>query len=78
MLQLKLVENTNSKVVYNYYPEGKESYGYVSLDKSSGDVLEVGIAENDVHDRYMHHAVSKVASFIENNNYPETEIVAWC
>lgn len=78
MLQLKLVENMDTKVVYNYYPEGKELYGSVSLDKSNGEVIEVHVAENDVHDIYMHHAVSKVASFIENSNYPETEIVAWC
>ena len=78
MLRLKLIENTNSKVVYRYFPEDKENYGTVYLDKSNGDVLDVDIAENDVFDRYMHHAVSKVTQYIERNEFPEEEIVAWC
>lgn len=77
MLRLKLVENTSYKVVYNYFPENKEKQGTVSLDKSNSEVLSVNIAENDVHDTYMHHAVSKVIKFIENNIFPEEEIVAW-
>ncbi len=77
MLQLKLVENTSSRVVYNYFPEKKNIYGTVSLNKSNGEVLSVTVAENDVHDIYMHHAVSKVAEFIEKDNLPEEEIVAW-
>lgn len=77
MLQLKLIENTNSKVVYNYFPEKKDIYGIVSLDKSNCEVLSVSIAENDIHDRYMHHAVSKIIEFIEKNNFPEEAIVAW-
>lgn len=77
MLQLKLVENTNTKVVYNYFPEKKDLGGTISLDKSNSEVLDVTIAENDVHDIYMHHAVSKITEFIENNNYPEEETVVW-
>lgn len=77
MLRLKLVENTNSKVVYNYFPENEKTYGVVSLDKSNGEVLNVNIAKNDVHNRYMHHAVSKVIKFIEDSVFPEEEIVAW-
>jgi len=77
MLRLKLVENTNSKVVYHYFPEDKAVYGTVSLDKSNGNVLDVSIAENDVFDRYMHHAVSKVTEFIKKNVFSEEEIVAW-
>lgn len=77
MLQLKLVENTSTKVVYNYFPEKKDMYGTVSLDKLNCEALNVSIAENDMHDIYMHHAVSKVTEFVENNNFPEEEIVAW-
>ena len=78
MLRLKLVKNTNSKVVYNYFPENEDKYGTVTLDKSNGDVINVVIAENDSFNRYMHHAVSKVIKFIENNSFPEEETVAWC
>ena len=77
MLRLKLVENTSSKVVYHYFPEDKEIHGTVSLDKSRGDVLDVSIAENDVFNRYMHHAVSKVTQFIEKNEFPKEEVIAW-
>lgn len=77
MLRLQLVEETNSKVVYNYFPEKDDSHGTVVLDKEKGEILDIKIASNDSHERYMHHAVSKIMEFFRNGNYSNEEIVAW-
>lgn len=77
MLRLKLVEETSTKVVYNYFPEQEDNYGTVTLDKSNGEIIDVKIARNDEHKRYMHHAVSKIMEFFANGRYSNEEIVAW-
>lgn len=77
MLRLKLIEETSSKVVYNYYPEQEEECGTVTLDKITGKVIDVIIASSDSHQRYMHHAVSKITEFFQNGIYNEEQIVAW-
>lgn len=77
MLLLKLINETDSTVVYNYFPEQKEEFGTVILDKKTGEIIDVEISSNDLHKRYMHHAVSKVCQFFENGVYKKEEIVAW-
>lgn len=77
MLRLKLVEITNSKVVYNYYPESYVSYGTIVIDITNAEVLSVTIAKDDTFEIYMNHAISKVEEFVKNNDYPEEQTVAW-
>lgn len=77
MLLLKLVEETSSRVVYNYFPEKKEECGTVTFDKLKGEVIDVVISKNDSHNRYMHHAVSKICEFFDNNVYEKEYVVAW-
>lgn len=77
MLLLKLVQETNSVVVYNYFPEQKDDYGTVTLDKCTGEISDVKVSRNDLYERYMHHAVSKVVEFFKNGTYKQEEVVAW-
>ena len=77
MLLLKLIKETDSMVVYNYYPEQKEEFGTVMLDKKTGEITDAKISSNDLHKRYMHHAVSKICQFFENGEYKQEDIVAW-
>lgn len=77
MLLLKLIKETNSEVVYSYFPEKKEHYGTVKINKITGDIIDIQIADNDAHERYMHHAVSKMVSFYEKGDYPKEDIVSW-
>ena len=77
MLLLKLVKETSSKVVYNYFPEQKEHFGTVAIDKTTGEVTDVQISINDKHERYMHHALSRIVEFFENGTYKDQDVVAW-
>ena len=64
-------------VVYNYYPEQKEEFGTVTLDKKTGEIADAQISSNDLHKRYMYHAASKVCQFFESGAYKQEDIVAW-
>ena len=77
MLLLKLLEESDSEVVYSYFPEKRECFGTVKINKITGDVIDVQVADNDTHDRYMHHAVSKIVSFYEKGNFPKEDVVSW-
>lgn len=77
MLLLRLVEETNSRVVYDYFPEKKEEHGTVTFDKSKGEVVDVVISKNDKYNRYMHHAVSRICDFYDKNDYEKECVVAW-
>lgn len=78
MLLLKLVEETKYKVVYNYFPKKEEHCGMITINKTTGEVLDVKISLNDPHERYMHHALSRITEFFKNGKYKENDIVAWC
>ena len=77
MLLLKLVNEKDSEVVYNYFPEQGEQFGSVIISKTTGEIIDAQIAENDLHRRYLHHAVSKVVEFYENDVYEDKAVVAW-
>lgn len=77
MLLLKLVEETSSKVVYDYFPEQKENFGTITIDKITGEVTDVKVSSNDLHERYMHHAVSRIIEFFKNGTYNKEDIIAW-
>ena len=77
MLRLELVDNTNDKVIYNYFPEGKEEYGIVSVNKNTGDLNVEKIAVNDEYKRYLFHAMSRIRKFFSENRFSEKETVAW-
>lgn len=77
MLLLKLLEESDSEVVYSYFPEMREYSGTVKINKIIGEVIDVQIADNDTHERYMHHAVSKIVSFYEKGNFPKEDVVSW-
>lgn len=69
---------SGEKVVYNYFPEGKDSGGMLSIDKESGDIEINKIADNDSHSIYLHHAVGRVSEYQKEKKYLETDTVAWC
>lgn len=77
MLRLELVDNTNDKVVYNYFPEGKEEYGIVSVNKNTGNLNVEKIAVNDEYKRYLFHAMSRIRKSFSENRFSEKETVAW-
>ena len=77
MLLLKLLEESDSEVVYSYFPEKKKYFGIVKINKITGEIIDVQTADNDLHKRYMHHAVSKIISLCEKGDFPREEMVSW-
>lgn len=77
MLLLKLVAEKDSEVVYNYFPEQGEESGSVTVNKKTGEIADAQVASNDLHRRYLHHAVTKIVEFSEKGIFEDEVIVAW-
>ena len=77
MLVLKLVNETATEATYNYYPEGKEMFGALIVNKVDGDIAVSEVAENDEFRRYLGHAVPKIKEFYEAAVYEKEALVAW-
>ena len=46
MLLLKLLEESDSEVVYSYFPEKKKYFGIVKINKITGEIIDVQTAED--------------------------------
>ena len=77
MLVLKLVNETATEAAYNYYPEGKEMFGVLIVNKDDGDIAVSKVAENDEFRRYLGHEVPKVKEFYDTTIYEKEALVAW-
>lgn len=77
MLELKKKGETLEIVKYNYYPEGKECFGELTVDRKTHTVLDdFTKAENDSFGRYLAHAVKRIESY-KDDKYPNEDIVVW-
>ncbi|MGF0064266.1 hypothetical protein ACQRCQ_03195 [Lachnospiraceae bacterium SGI.085] len=77
MLTLKLKDENENSMVFNYYPENKKLFGTLNLDKKTGDIQIISVSENDSHHRYLQHAVSKIDEYFSSGKYENTATVAW-
>lgn len=77
MLKLKLIKRIAGKIVFNYYPEGKEIFGTISVDERTGEMDVVRVSENDEFGRYKLHALKRIREFINGDTFTEEDIVAW-
>lgn len=77
MLKLKFISRDNGKIVFNYYPEGKEKYGSISINEETGEINILNMADNDEFGTYKIHAVKKMKEYFQNKNFLAEDIVAW-
>lgn len=77
MVKLLLIQITEETVQYQYFPEGKEHYGVLSLNRANGDINILKEAENDKFNTYIHHAMTTLEKFYKNSVFPENYTVAW-
>lgn len=77
MLVLKLYQENNDNAIYNYFPEGNDQCGSIEIDKKNGEVNVISIAQNDLFNLYMHHAVKAVEKFFSSRNYEKKKVIAW-
>lgn len=77
MLTLKLKNENENSMIFNYYPENEKLFGTLNLDKKTGDIQIISVPENDQHHRYLQHAVSKINEYFSSGKYKNIAIVAW-
>ncbi|UXV34805.1 hypothetical protein MUA90_12465 [Staphylococcus sp. IVB6181] len=80
MLTIKLLEKNKSFVTYNYFPEDRseEYQGKVTIrlaDRKVVDATKSGLG--GYYSIYLGHAIQRIKENIENNEFPETDFVAW-
>lgn len=78
MLRLKLLNEYDNKIIYEYYPEDSNISGRISIDKKTGEIELIRQAENDKFGRYKVHAVSAIMNYFKSKNYKMNETIAWC
>lgn len=77
MLKLKLINQYDGKIVFNYYPNGKSDFGTVSINESTGEIVVLTVAKNDEFGRYKIHAIKRIKEYFNNKNFMIEDIVAW-
>lgn len=77
MLLLELTGNMQEEAIYNYFPEGKEEYGTISINKNTGELDVKKVSVNDEHKRYLFHAISRIEKYFKENNFRGNDTVAW-
>ncbi len=77
MLRLKLISNTQSEAVYNYFPEQGKEYGTISISIATGEQDVRKLAPGDEHRRYLSHAVTRTEKYFAEKIFPDSDVVAW-
>lgn len=77
MLKFTLIEETDKKVVYKYYPENSLDEGLVSFDKESKTGSVVHLSAKDRHQIYAQKLFSKIREFANSNIFEKEGIIAW-
>lgn len=78
MLRLKLIRDDEQEVIYNYYPENKNEFGTISVNKNTGEVKIISEVEKDKFCIYRNHALSKIRECQRKGAFIRESIVAWC
>lgn len=71
-------EITEEKITYNYYPEGKEKFGIVSLIRKDGKRVIEKLCESDKFKIYAFHALKCLEEYQKKNEFPEKDLIMWC
>ena len=77
MLKYKMIENSDGFITYQYFPEGNEDSGFLTINKNDGTVVKQELAKTDEFKRYFFHMLDRIEDFIANKNFLDEGIVAW-
>lgn len=77
MLSYEMIINDAEKIVYKYYPEGKETFGTVFINKKTKEYTVDKLASNDEAKTYLMHMFSQIRKFITENHFKEKGMIAW-
>lgn len=78
MLDLKLVSKDEKSVTYEYYPNDQKVSGRITIRIDDCEILYAKKSEYDQDtSNYLGHAIYRIKKYIKNNEFPETDLVAW-
>ena len=77
MLKFKMVEEKQDIIKYEYYPEGKEACGIVSINKVTGEMELVKQAENDRRGNYARKMFGRILKMLQAGTFDEAGMIAW-
>ncbi|MBV5103762.1 hypothetical protein [Mammaliicoccus sciuri] len=78
MLDLKLVSKDEKSVTYDYYPNDQKVSGRITIRIDDCEILYAKKSEYDQDtSNYLGHAIYRIMKYIKNNEFPETDLVAW-
>lgn len=77
MLKFMLVEETDEKVVYKYYPENGENSGVVSYDKKANRCSIITLSKADKYQRYAQKMISKIREYASGGFFEKEGKIVW-
>lgn len=78
MLRLKNIKRSNGIISSDYFPEGNDIGGTVSICVADGKVVEEQLSNMDVDfPLYFHHAVEGLRALMNKEDIPEEKIIMW-
>ncbi|WP_305751769.1 hypothetical protein [Mammaliicoccus sciuri] len=78
MLDLKLVSKDEKSVTYDYYPENEKVSGRITIRIDDCEIIYAKKSEYDQDtSNYLGHEIYRIKKYIKNNEFPETDLVAW-
>lgn len=79
MVKLRKKEIKDGIIYYYYQKEGKGKWGLLYYNPDKKERGFVNLAEGDIENdgTYRNHAVYRIKEYIEKNNFPEKDTVAW-
>lgn len=79
MLKYRLSRENDNERIYFYYPEGKEDYGIIAINKKTGEIRINSLAKEDrgIQIFYAYKLVRQLEKFYRTGEYRESGIVAW-
>ena len=78
MLVLKLVGKDQKSVTYDYYPNDQKVSGRITIRIDDCEILYAKKSEYDQDtSNYLGHAINRIEKYIKNNEFHETDLVAW-
>lgn len=78
MVTLKLIELSDDRVTYEYYPDGNKKYpGKIALDLKTKERIYLQDSSEDFGKRYAAHALKKIEEYSMNGNFEKEGLVAW-
>ena len=79
MLRLRKKEIKDGRIYYYYQIENEGEWGELCYVIATKERVVIKLAEGDNanYARYRNHAFYRIERYIEENNFPEKDLVAW-